>query len=581
MVKNIVKTIKSFMTKSSFPYFFAAISFACIFLYLLRTLPGIQKISLDMEIDHPDSVKLYFSSSKKFSELKTSRSFRSGPKRSVIKISLEPNYANYVRLDTGDFTGTAKIYRMEISSFFCPSLLLGPKEIAAQFATNPANAQMKVSGDHLNVISFGNDPYIYCKKRLYPPQYFLSFLVASLFSTGIFILSSFHDRQSAPSLINEDKSPKKLQRIPVLDGLRGIAAIMVVADHTWGWFRGVGASGVWIFFALSGFLLANPFIDNPNLITSPVYLSGYFKRRLFRIIPIYYTYIFIVFILSKRFDLAFLHTLFLEGDGHLWAIPQEILFYLLLPAVILLIIIPLQRRHRMLIPPVLLGIMVAFNHFIGIDIFWLLGMDHIKLPLFFGVFLSGVFTAFTVSIYGPAFHGRAWVRKYLHRCASPTGIIILLFFFLFSTGHILGQKTVYSQKYFGTFGIFAGILLACTLFAKHTLLEKILSFRFLRSLGIVSLSLYLVHPLMKIIAQDFFLTYFDFKLTGFPLFLSTISISYFVSYYTYNWIESPGLTLITDRSRFLTLTPVQTAQADINQDELMETPAVFARHSDR
>ena len=50
--------------------------------------------------------------------------------------------------------------------------------------------------------------------------------------------------------------------IPALDGLRGAAALMVVVAHASqyfvpeSWWGNIGSSGVLVFFALSGFLMA-------------------------------------------------------------------------------------------------------------------------------------------------------------------------------------------------------------------------------------------------------------------------------------------------------------------------------------
>lgn len=49
-----------------------------------------------------------------------------------------------------------------------------------------------------------------------------------------------------------------------LDSVRGIAALLVVLEHTWWPFAGAGATGVWLFFALSGYLLTQPFISKPE-----------------------------------------------------------------------------------------------------------------------------------------------------------------------------------------------------------------------------------------------------------------------------------------------------------------------------
>lgn len=94
--------------------------------------------------------------------------------------------------------------------------------------------------------------------------------------------------------------PGLSSRIPELDGLRGLAILMVIlchyvgnADHTvlgfWphralttftaGW------SGVDLFFVLSGFLIGGILLDARH---SPHYFRAFYLRRVFRILPLYY-----------------------------------------------------------------------------------------------------------------------------------------------------------------------------------------------------------------------------------------------------------------------------------------------------
>jgi peptidoglycan/LPS O-acetylase OafA/YrhL len=253
----------------------------------------------------------------------------------------------------------------------------------------------------------------------------------------------------------------------------------------------------------------------------------------------YYTYIFVVYIISGRLNLAFIHALFLEGDGHLWAIPQEIVFYLLWPWVVFLIVMPLRRFPKITMLALLLAV-AAWNRFVTIDTIWLLGMDHVKLPLFFGVFLTGAFFSFLYSFYLASVAADSPVHRLACSLASPLGLIIILFFLLFSTGHIIDQKIVYSQQYVGYYGFLAGFLIFCIVLAKGKILDKVLTLAPLRELGVVGLSLYLVHPLVKKIVDGFSTLYFDYKLKNFSLFLATLVCSYALARYTYIHIERPG-----------------------------------------
>jgi peptidoglycan/LPS O-acetylase OafA/YrhL len=102
-------------------------------------------------------------------------------------------------------------------------------------------------------------------------------------------------------------------RILELDGLRGIAILVVMSGHYFAvpgagitsflngyWFR-LGWTGVDLFFVLSGFLIGGILLD---VRTSPRYFKTFYARRFFRIIPLYYAwiaiYIFLV-IVGRKF----------------------------------------------------------------------------------------------------------------------------------------------------------------------------------------------------------------------------------------------------------------------------------------
>jgi peptidoglycan/LPS O-acetylase OafA/YrhL len=94
-------------------------------------------------------------------------------------------------------------------------------------------------------------------------------------------------------------------RIPELDGLRGLAILLVIVCHYVASAEGgitnfwlghflralsVGWSGVDLFFVLSGFLIGGILIDSR---TSPRYFRTFYLRRVYRILPIYYSWIFL------------------------------------------------------------------------------------------------------------------------------------------------------------------------------------------------------------------------------------------------------------------------------------------------
>jgi peptidoglycan/LPS O-acetylase OafA/YrhL len=149
-----------------------------------------------------------------------------------------------------------------------------------------------------------------------------------------------------------------------LDGLRGMAILMVVCCHAFhytapniryaGWprlghaFVGAGNLGVQVFFVLSGFLISQPFFAAKLKNTQSWYLHGYVTRRFLKIIPPYYLIIlcFSIFYCLVDNDFGQLKNglLWLVGipdfiyipdafrfNGVFWSLWVEVGFYVLLP----------------------------------------------------------------------------------------------------------------------------------------------------------------------------------------------------------------------------------------------------------
>jgi peptidoglycan/LPS O-acetylase OafA/YrhL len=102
-----------------------------------------------------------------------------------------------------------------------------------------------------------------------------------------------------------DRIPQ--ERIPELDGLRGMAILLVMVAHYFAvpgvgaasllngyWFR-LGWTGVDLFFVLSGFLIGGILLGARD---SPNYFKTFDARRFFRIIPVYYAWILLYAVLS-------------------------------------------------------------------------------------------------------------------------------------------------------------------------------------------------------------------------------------------------------------------------------------------
>ena len=127
-----------------------------------------------------------------------------------------------------------------------------------------------------------------------------------------------------------------------LDGIRGIAIILVLIQHTV--YRSlevfkfdVGKMGVFLFFTLSGYLMVKTYSSYENT-------SLFLKKRVNRVFPLFFSYILIIALFTLSWDQHFSYAmLFLENFhmastqkfsfevGHTWTLALEIQFYLLFP----------------------------------------------------------------------------------------------------------------------------------------------------------------------------------------------------------------------------------------------------------
>ena len=82
-----------------------------------------------------------------------------------------------------------------------------------------------------------------------------------------------------------------------LDGLRGIALLMVVIAHLY--LLNIGWVGMQSFFVLSGFLITRVLLmDRDRAPTFGSYLKRFYIRRLWRILPLYYGYLAVMLVIT-------------------------------------------------------------------------------------------------------------------------------------------------------------------------------------------------------------------------------------------------------------------------------------------
>jgi peptidoglycan/LPS O-acetylase OafA/YrhL len=151
--------------------------------------------------------------------------------------------------------------------------------------------------------------------------------------------------------------------LPALDGLRGVAILLVlahqfdrlggaslaakVADHA----LDIGWIGVQLFFVLSGFLITGILLDSRE---APHYLRSFFARRILRIFPLYFGALVVFLLILPAAGLAppgwsghqwaywtYLSNWTIPYTGgalpHFWSLAVEEQFYLAWPFVVMLV----------------------------------------------------------------------------------------------------------------------------------------------------------------------------------------------------------------------------------------------------
>jgi peptidoglycan/LPS O-acetylase OafA/YrhL len=115
--------------------------------------------------------------------------------------------------------------------------------------------------------------------------------------------------------------------IAEVDGLRGIASLLVLIHHFWPGSPGVfhkfaevahlGWIGVDLFFVISGFLIAGILLETKG---QPNYYSAFYARRALRIFPLYYLFLLVLFVVIPLVQKgAYLATAFIHQSGNpLW-----------------------------------------------------------------------------------------------------------------------------------------------------------------------------------------------------------------------------------------------------------------------
>jgi peptidoglycan/LPS O-acetylase OafA/YrhL len=316
----------------------------------------------------------------------------------------------------------------------------------------------------------------------------------------------------------------QFRHVPELDGIRAIAVALVIASHAGLYGKVPGGFGVTIFFFLSGYLITSLLRMEVNK-TGHVDFRAFYLRRVLRIMPPLYITLVILTALAPLgvfgksvnwsavpWDYLFLSNyspLWGETGGlpsPLWSLAIEEHFYLLFPAIFLVLISRLSERQVgaafvagcLLILLLRFATVLLFPTLTPQNYIW----THTRLDsILFGCILA---------IYqNPVLDEDAWRPRRWHAVLA-----LLLVAATFSTGTEVFRQTLrYSVQGAGLFVLFSFVLSA-----GSPTVNRILRSRTLVWIGLLSYTLYLCHmAIFEVVRTAFDVSRLVAGIVGLPI----------------------------------------------------------------
>jgi peptidoglycan/LPS O-acetylase OafA/YrhL len=319
-------------------------------------------------------------------------------------------------------------------------------------------------------------------------------------------------RLESPTRLNEllgarmpqNPADSKLGYRPELDGLRGIAIILVLLVHAFNWPRGAFI-GVDIFFALSGFLITTLLLEEWQQRGS-ISLRDFYLRRYYRLFPalavlIFFYLLYVAFFVSTDVGMriwgagfgitytanwvqAFEQPFPNKEIGYLWTLAIEEQFYLVWPAVLIFL---LRRRlgPRGMVWALfgLIGVLVAWRNVLihnavgGTRIYF--GTDTRFDELLVGCLAGALYVARPVRRIG---------SRWLKAATFAAGLFLLYRILMPDPWDYWSQRISLTLVAVAT----VVVIYTCVT-GSFPLLTRALSFKWLVFLGTISYSLYLWH----------------------------------------------------------------------------------------
>jgi peptidoglycan/LPS O-acetylase OafA/YrhL len=340
--------------------------------------------------------------------------------------------------------------------------------------------------------------------------------------------------------LSETEMPAQPGHIPSLDGLRACSILIVLPSHFVSAALIPGGLGVYVFFVISGFLIARLLIGEQKK-SGRISLANFYLRRALRLYPVVLAYTAIVLLIMRGRDIPFtisepLSALFyfanyLYADGQprlapfmiFWSLSIEEHFYFLLPTLILLL---RAKPKRLLVAMLLvclgalaLRLRVAGNHpeLLGSYYFYFRTEFRID-SLAFGVALACLCEI-------------DWGRRLVLQLARPSVFVAALFAILAS---ILYRNEFFRETLrYTLLGVALTLAISYILF-RPTVMARVLNSPIFVWVGLLSYSLYLWHFVAPQVLT--------FLLPGAPRWISLVGpfvVSFAMAAASYYVLEKP------------------------------------------
>ena len=284
---------------------------------------------------------------------------------------------------------------------------------------------------------------------------------------------------------------------PELDGLRGIAVLLVLLSHSsqTGWHvlgfscAGMGKAGVYLFFVLSAFLLDGQIIkalDSSQ--ASSRFWKRYAIRRFLRIIPLYWLAIGVQFYLSSMdvmsqiqdWDDVWAHVMLVRGKGVFWSIPVEFKYYVISPFLMALLFQTRESLRWITALLVLMGVGAVLLN-VGFQ------LPQVSTVRFLPFFLVGAWFAFQPDLGG-------WIRQGQWAWLVVAAGLTFLIWIGLRQGLLQAGGGLYQLLAIG-----ACFVIMVALGGDSEVGKRLFSANWLRWLGMISYSAYLFHiPLLHV-----------------------------------------------------------------------------------